>query len=78
VPLAAGWQHLWRLGETQIFRAEAGDSQPARICCHTAQDAGILKYPVDAALDRSTRLTWAWRADELPSKLREYSLPAHD
>lgn len=77
VPLAAGWR-LWRLGETQIFRAEAGDSQPARICCHTAQDAGILKYPVDAALDRSTRLTWAWRADELPSKLREDFLPTHD
>jgi hypothetical protein len=28
VPLAAGWR-LWRLGETQIFRAEVGDSHRA-------------------------------------------------
>ena len=77
-PQASGWRHLWRLGESQIFRAEAGGLQPARICCHTAQDAGILQYPVDVALDRSTRLAWAWKAEELPSKLREDSLPTHD
>jgi Protein of unknown function (DUF3047) len=78
VPLAPGWRHLWRLGESQIFRAEAAGPQPARICCHTTQDVGILQYRVDAALDRSTRLAWAWRADKLPSKLREDSLPTHD
>ncbi|HUZ91691.1 MAG TPA: DUF3047 domain-containing protein, partial [Methylocella sp.] len=77
VPPAPGWRHLWRLGETQIFRAEGG-SQPWRICCHTTQDVGILQYPVDVALDRSTRLAWAWKAEELPSKLREDSLPTHD
>ena len=38
----------------------------------------ILQYPVDVALDRSTRLAWAWKAEELPSKLREDSLPTHD
>jgi hypothetical protein len=69
---------LWRLGENQIFRAEAAGPQPARICCQTAQDVGILQYPVDVALDRSTQLTWAWKAEELPSKLREDSLPTHD
>ena len=78
VPLAPGWRHLWRLGENQIFRAEAAGPQPARICCQTAQDVGILQYPVDVALDRSTQLTWAWKAEELPSKLREDSLPTHD
>jgi hypothetical protein len=78
VPLTPGWRHLWRLGETEIFRAEAAGPEPARICCQTSQDAGILQYPVDAALDPSTRLTWAWKAEELPSKLREDSLPTHD
>jgi hypothetical protein len=73
-----GWRHLWRLGESQIFRADSGDQQPERICCQTARDVGILQYPVDAMLDRSTQLAWAWRADELPSKVREDSLPTHD
>ena len=73
-----GWRHLWRLGESQIFRAEAGEQQPDRLCCRTARDAGILQYPVDVKLDSSTRLAWAWRADELPSKVREDSLPTHD
>jgi|GEM_PF-704296 len=76
--LAKGWQHLWQLGETRIFRAEAGGKEPARICCYSCRDAGILQYPVDVPLDRSTRLSWAWRADELPSRLREDSLPTHD
>jgi hypothetical protein len=77
-PLPKGWRHMWQLGETEIFRAEPAGSQPARICCQTAHDAGILQYPVSVALDRSTRLAWAWRADALPSKLREDSLTAHD
>ncbi|HTV34698.1 MAG TPA: DUF3047 domain-containing protein [Methylocella sp.] len=76
--LPKGWQHLWRLGETRIFRVEAGGQQPARICCAAAQDAGILQYPVNVPLDQSTRLSWAWRADELPSRLREDSLSTHD
>ncbi len=78
MPPAPGWRHMWRLGENQIFRAEPAGPQPARICCQTAQDVGILQYPVDVALDRSTQLTWAWKAEELPSKLREDSLPTHD
>ena len=78
VPPPPGWRHLWRLGESPIFRAEPAGPQPARICCLTSQDVGILQYPVDVALDRSTRLAWAWKAEELPSKRREDSLPAHD
>ncbi len=77
-PLPSGWNHMWQLGETQIFRTESAGAQPARICCRTAHDAGILQFPVKSGLDRSTRLAWAWRADELPSKLREDSLTAHD
>ncbi len=77
-PRPPGWRHLWRLGETEIFRAEPAGLDPARICCQTSQDAGILQYPVDVVLDRSVRLAWAWKADELPSKVREDSLPAHD
>lgn len=77
-PLLPGWQHMWRLGESQIFRAESGDQQPLRLCCRTSKNVGILQYKVSAGLDRSTRLAWAWKAEELPSKRREDSLPTHD
>jgi hypothetical protein len=77
-PLPPGWRHMWQLGETEIFRAEPAGPEPARICSRTAHNAGILQFPVDFALDRSTRLSWAWRADLLPSKLREDVLANHD
>src|SRR5262245_38685662 len=77
-PLPSGWRHMWQLGETEIFRAEPAGSQPARICSLTAHNAGILQFPLDGALDRSTRLSWAWQADQLPSKLREDVLVNHD
>lgn len=77
-PLPPGWRHMWELGETEIFRAEPAGPQPVRICSRTAHNAGILQFPVDLALDRSTRLAWAWRADQLPSKRREDSRAYHD
>jgi hypothetical protein len=77
-PLPSGWRHMWLIGETEIFRAEPAGPQPGRICSRTAHNAGILQFPLDAALDRSTRLSWAWRADQLPSKLREDALTNHD
>ena len=77
-PLPPGWRHMWLIGETEIFRAETGGAEPARICCRTAHNTGILQFPVNVALDRSTRLSWAWRADQLPSKLREDVLTNHD
>ncbi len=77
-PLPPGWRHMWLIGETGIFRAEPSGPEPARICSRTAHNAGILQFPLDVALDRSTRLSWAWRADQLPSKLREDVLTNHD
>jgi len=77
-PLPPGWRHLWRVGETEIFRAAPLGEGKLQICCQTRGGAGILQYPLDLPLGRSTRLAWAWRADELPSKVREDSFAAHD
>ena len=49
-----------------------------QIGCITHGDAGIIRHPVHARLDASTRLRWRWRVDELPSVLPEDSLLTHD
>jgi hypothetical protein len=73
-----GWQPLWRVGETGIFCEAADAANPPHIACRCRFDAGILKYPVDVALDPTTRLAWSWRVTDLPSALAENSVPTHD
>ncbi|MDO9461930.1 MAG: DUF3047 domain-containing protein [Alphaproteobacteria bacterium] len=70
-----GWQYLWRLGEGEIYTA---DAEYGHICCHTAADVGILQIPVDFALADATRFSWKWRATVLPSSIREDIQPTHD
>ncbi len=76
--LPRGWRPLWRVGDTGIFCEEADASSPAHIACRCRFDAGILQYPVDVALDPTTRLAWSWRVTDLPSALAENSGPTHD
>ncbi|MDR3409130.1 MAG: DUF3047 domain-containing protein [Methylovirgula sp.] len=76
--LPRGWRPLWRVGDTAIFCEEADASTPAHIACRCRFDAGILQYPVDVALDPTTRLAWSWRVTNLPSALAENSVPTHD
>ena len=79
----AGWYHLWNIGASEIFRDKriaVGDSVSDcdTIHCHTKGDTGILQYDVDMALTKETELSWRWCIDELPSSIREDSLPSHD
>lgn len=81
-----GWQHLWRVGESGVYKDVTGNPQgrapgtneAPRIACRCRGGGGILKYPVDLPLDGSTRLSWLWRVIELPSQVAEDSLPTHD
>ena len=73
-----GWRPLWLVGDTGIFCEEADAANPAHIACRCRFDAGILQYPVDVALDPTTRLDWSWRVTNLPSALAEDSGPTHD
>ncbi len=61
------------IGESAVYAATGGG-----IGCITHGDAGIIRHPVDALLDASTRLRWRWQVDELPSLLPEDSLLTHD
>lgn len=73
-----GWTHLWRTGATEIYREQFEATDAQRIACRCSADAGILKYPVDIALDETTHLAWRWRVIQLPSQVGEDSGPTHD
>jgi hypothetical protein len=73
-----GWEPLWRVGDTGMFRESTDDTGRAVISCECCNDAAILKYPVDIELTPETRLSWSWRVNRLPSRIAENSLAGHD
>jgi DUF3047 family protein len=72
-PLPKGWEPLWRVGATGMFR-ESADV----ISCECCNDAAILKYPMDVELTPTTQLSWSWRVSRLPSRIPENTLAGHD
>ena len=76
--LPKGWQPLWRVGPSDVYRESFTSPDAPCIACRCAGDGGIITYPVDVALDRSTRLGWSWRMLELPSKVNEDAPSTHD
>ena len=77
-PLPTGWQPLWRIGLSDMFREEAQADGRLAIVCRCDNDVAILKYPLDAPLTDDTRMTWSWRIDQLPSAVAENTTPTHD
>jgi hypothetical protein len=74
----AGWEPHWAIGRSDIFHLGAGPRGGPAIRCQCKRDAGILKFPLDAPLDATTRLDWSWRVQQLPSAVAENMLPTHD
>lgn len=73
-----GWHHRWNIGPSEIYtKTQRHDGQPC-IHCHTQKDVGILQYPVDMALNENSDISWQWCVEQLPSTIREDSLPSHD
>ncbi len=73
-----GWAPLWRIGETDVFRAARGERGAAAIRAQPENDAGILVKPVAAPLTPETRLAWRWKLDALPSAVAEDQFHTHD
>jgi hypothetical protein len=73
-----GWHYLWHVGPAEIFRAGHGPESGACVHCRTQEDVGILQRNVDLPLTPDTELSWRWCVTELPSTLREDTLPSHD
>ncbi len=73
-----GWNYLWHLGPAEIYQRGVSPTGDACIHCHTRADVGILQYPVELPLEPGTALSWSWCVSQLPSDLREDSVPSHD
>ena len=77
-PLPVGWQPLWRIGLTDMFREEVESDGRGAIVCRCNNDVAILKYPVDVPLSEAIRMTWSWRIDRLPAAVAENTTATHD
>jgi len=73
-----GWHYLWHLGPAEIYRKQHAANGDACIACMTHGDVGILQRDVDLPLEASTEISWAWCVQQLPSTLREDTVPSHD
>ncbi len=74
----AGWYYLWHVGPAEIFREGHGASGQPCIHCRTHRDVGILQKDLDLPLTPETEISWEWRVNQLPSTLREDTVPSHD
>ena len=73
-----GWSYLWNVGRSAIFHHQRSETADDCIHCQTQGDTGILQKKVDMVLDENTEISWQWCVDQLPSTLREDTVPSHD
>lgn len=73
----AGWEPLWFLGQSEIFRRATAAGRPAIEVDATA-DVGILQTRAALPLGLKTAVSWRWRVDELPASGPEDTMPSHD
>lgn len=78
----AGWNHLWFLGQNDIYTDQpdtsGGAGDHACIHCHTHQNVGILQKETPFELTRDTEISWDWKVDAIPSALPEDTAASHD
>jgi hypothetical protein len=72
------WTYLWLTGPAEIYQLSKTPEKSKAVCCHTHNDVGLLQKSVILPFMPNTRLRWAWKVDELPSAVREDTLPTHD
>jgi Protein of unknown function (DUF3047) len=80
-----GWAYhpaLAFLGPAEIYHRRLttpGDAGPiVQMHADTVRNAGILTRNVAVPLTASTRLSWRWKIDRLPSKVSENNAERHD
>ena len=73
-----GWHYLWHLGPGEIYRQHKDPQDQPCIHCRTHADVGILQKDVDLPLTADSEISWRWSINQLPSTLREDTLPSHD
>ncbi|MGZ5028655.1 MAG: DUF3047 domain-containing protein [Methylobacter sp.] len=73
-----GWEYLWFVGPAEIYQSCTAPAKQSAIRCNTHNDCGLLQKSVALPFQPDTRLRWSWKIDELPSSVREDTLPTHD
>lgn len=78
----AGWNHLWFLGQNDIYTEQSGTNgssdDHACIHCHTDKNVGILQKETPFELTPDTQISWDWKVDAIPSALPEDTAASHD
>ena len=72
-----GWEYLWFLGRSEIFRDGVDGGRPC-IECNTHRNVAILQHDASFPLEPGTNIRWSWKVDELPSVLPENTAASHD
>jgi hypothetical protein len=78
VPAPEGWEYLWFIGPSEIYKDCDGHGRDHAICCHSENNGALLIKDCELPLKPGTRLSWAWRMEKLPSQVAEDTLPTHD
>lgn len=77
-----GWNYIWELTPSEIFYEAStitGENAPKRaIELNMHDDATIMEKETLFELTPSTKLSWKWKVDKLPSQVSENSIPTHD
>lgn len=73
-----GWNYLWNIGPSDIYRDQIAANNSPCINCHTKGNTGILQKVVDLPLDKSSEISWRWCMHQLASTIREDAVPSHD
>jgi hypothetical protein len=62
----------------KYFKAKQKKDGSDCIHCDTHKDVAILQYDIAQPLTKDSEISWKWCLEELPSLLREDTLPTHD
>jgi hypothetical protein len=77
IELPAGWSYPVR-GEWDSFAAAQNASHGKTIACVARANPALLLKDARLPFGPDTRLSWAWKMDQLPSRVREDALRTHD
>jgi Protein of unknown function (DUF3047) len=78
VPAPAGWEYLWFIGPSEIYKDCDSHGRDHAICCHSHNNGALLIKDCELPLKPGTKLSWAWRMEKLPSEVAEDTFPTHD
>ncbi len=73
-----GWQYLWNLGPAEIYRRTARLITPIVSAAGRKATWASCKKTWSLPLSATSEISWRWCVDQLPSTLREDSVPSHD